>query len=116
MWSLILLALFNIATAVPTRRNSTACVSAGFNEPWILSDIAVYTPEEGATGQQGYISFHFCDVNEGLQLDTNCSGPMINGACDGGDGGYVSCGNNTVAFKFDANQMMWVERVYIDDW
>ena len=115
-WFPIFLALLQIVTCAPTARNSTKCISKNFDNPWILTDIAVSTPEPSTKGQRGYISFHFCDSNQGLELDTNCSGPMSNGVCENGDGGYVSCLNNTVAFKFDASKMIWVTRVFIDDW
>ena len=92
---------------------------SAFNQPWILTDITLFTPTNQSgvadNSTHGTISFHFCDRNARLQLGTDCSGTVIDGYCGADDGGYVLCQNSRVAFKLEGNAI-YVERGYIDDW
>ena len=120
MWlSAALACSFAFATAAPTPTNTappaatTSCHAKLFNEPWILRDITITRPSSGS--KDGNISFHFCDPNDGLQMDTTCDGTIVNDACEGDDGAYVLCQEQHIGFKLSSDLIM-LERAYIDDW
>ena len=95
---------------------TTTCQAKTFDKPWTLSDITIYKAAgQHPDNQHGAISFHFCDYNNGLRMETDCAGTVINDRCEGNDGGYVHCANETVAFKF-APDLIMMERAFIDDW
>lgn len=107
------------AAAAPTREvpasRLAACKAKVFNKPWLVTDITVWEPTVGSVSKVGQITFHFCDPNDRLQMETDCIGEVTNGTCEGQDSGYVSCKNTNVAFKLDAGQIL-LERNFIDDW
>lgn len=104
------------ATSSATSSISTVCHAKVFDKPWTLSDITIYKAAgQDSSNTHAAISFHFCDENEGLQMDTDCSGTVINDRCEGDDGGYVLCANETVGFKL-ASDLIMMERAYLDDW
>lgn len=107
-------------TTTNTPTTPTPCHYKAFDKPWILKDITIFTPSgqgnsSNATAH-GTVSFHFCDRNARLLLETDCSGDVIGDACEAGDGGYVSCENANVGFKLASGGVVMVERWYEDNW
>ncbi|KAF2486700.1 hypothetical protein BDY17DRAFT_84420 [Neohortaea acidophila] len=106
-------------TTTNTPTTPTPCHYKAFDKPWILKDITIFTPSgqgnsSNATAH-GTVSFHFCDRNARLLLETDCSGDVIGDACEAGDGGYVSCENANVGFKLASGGVVMVERWYEDN-
>lgn len=99
-----------------TDRRDDDCQSKTFDLPWSLTNITIYKAADQKSGsEQAAISFHFCDSNSNLELDTDCSGTVVNDRCEGEDGGYVLCDNDDVSFKF-ASSLVMLTRYYTDDW
>ncbi|KAK3720129.1 hypothetical protein LTR37_003952 [Vermiconidia calcicola] len=120
MLSILIVAssLFGIlTTAAPTAQHTenSDCPHKVFDKPWTLSQIAVYTPAEDSTWQNGTVQFHFCDRNARLNLDTDCFGIVKDGVCEGEGGGYVLCDNDRVEFKLTKEGNIMVARAYNDD-
>lgn len=117
MFIFAILLLLAVATAAPTpltKSELATCHAKLFNKSWVVSNITVFQPEEGST-DPGTINFHFRDINDRLGMGTNCSGTVVDGMCDGGDGAYVVCEDTRVAFKL-AKDLMMVERAFLDEW
>lgn len=111
---------FTTAAPTPTSTaassTATSCHAKTFDLPWTLTDITLYR----ATGQDpdkshAAISFHFCDTNSGLEMETDCSGVVIGDKSEEDDGGYVLCANPEVGFKMSSDLIM-MTRAFLDDW
>lgn len=76
------------------------------NTPWYISSIKLV---EYLPGKDDTLSFRFCDVNEGLELETECARVAENVA----DSSWIECANDVVAFLFDGTSLQ-VQRNYID--
>lgn len=113
------LAIINAAptgTNTATSKDDDQCQAKIFDQAWTLTNITIYKEAGQQSGNEhAAMSFHFCDTNTGLELDTDCSGTVVNDRCEGEDGGYVFCNNDDVSFKFSSGLVM-MNRYYIDDW
>lgn len=117
-----LTSLIAFSTAAPTSTTSapssttTNCQAKTFDLPWTLTDITLYR-ESGQHPNKSHaaISFHFCDTNRGLEMETNCSGVVIGDKSEEDDGGYVLCSNPEVGFKMSSDLIM-MTRAFLDDW
>jgi hypothetical protein len=108
-----------LTTAAPTSSGTTPCHAKVFDIPWSLTGITFYTPDTTSTSQptpQGWLRFNFIDYNDRLQLETVCLGNVTNGTVQYGDGGYVICANDNVAFKLVENGLLMASRQYRDKW
>lgn len=82
--------------------------------PWRLSNIRAFTASPGPTGVSS-ITFHFCDTNAGLELETECSRYLAPGSGRSpiDPDTFYPCANNTVGFKYTGREIV-VQRTYID--
>ncbi|KAK3636745.1 hypothetical protein LTR56_014047 [Elasticomyces elasticus] len=83
------------------------------NTPWTISNITAFEAAAGSASES-YISFHFCDVNPGLELETMCSRTVAAGS--GGslrDPAYYACEGNEVRFIYSGTSLS-LERSYTD--
>lgn len=117
-----LLPLTTLVIAAPTTTSSAlssteaACQAKAFNKPWTLRDITIYEAAgQDSKNGNGAISFQFCDTNSGLEMETACSGTVINNISQGNDNGYVICANDTVSFKLESKTIM-ITRAFLDGW
>ncbi|KAF2771090.1 hypothetical protein EJ03DRAFT_45234 [Teratosphaeria nubilosa] len=99
-------------TTTPPKR----CTTLSDTNPWILSNITAFY--SSTTTHQSYITFHFTDPNEGLELDTACAyyTPTAAGDESAGlaDGSYHACESEEVEFAY-SRAGVEVQRVYEDD-
>ncbi|KAK5745362.1 hypothetical protein LTR17_001523 [Elasticomyces elasticus] len=105
-------ALLSIAYALPLS-NTTTCHALVENTPWTISNITAFEAAAGSASES-YISFHFCDVNPGLELETMCSRTVAAGS--GGslrDSAYYACEGNEVRFIYSGTSLS-LERSYTD--
>jgi len=109
-----LCALTTIASALP--RPAKRCDALLENIPWTIRNLTAFEPAEGCP-DSGYISFHFCDVNPGLELETWCTRTVAAGSNESviDPGTYYSCDGNEVRFIYSGDELQ-VERAYSDDW
>lgn len=112
MYFISLLSLLSLAIAAPTSIHDTPSrVEKRFAEstPWILSDVKVFEAK-AKSNLNSTISFHFCDVNTGLKMDTECS-RSAHTIVDSAN--YYFCNNNTVQFIFSGDNIQ-IARLYTD--
>ncbi|TKA79394.1 hypothetical protein B0A49_02611 [Cryomyces minteri] len=88
--------LFTLATAAPV-------LEKRFVEetPWHLTKFFAFTAAPGPDGVSA-ISFHFCDTNAGIEVETECSRtlPPGSGRSPVDPDTYYPCKNATVRFQF----------------
>ncbi|KAK4985750.1 hypothetical protein LTR66_001427 [Elasticomyces elasticus] len=113
MLSLLLASLLAIpiVSAAPTHALRPRFIE---ETPWRLSDIAAFEAAPGPSGVSS-ISFHFCDTNTGIEIETDCSRYLTpgSGASAVDPDNYYSCDDPSVAFKFLGDSIA-VERIYKD--
>ncbi|TKA65127.1 hypothetical protein B0A49_08185 [Cryomyces minteri] len=101
--------LFTLATAVPV-------LETRFVEetPWHLTKFFAFTAAPGPDGVSA-ISFHFCDTNAGIEMETECSRtlPPGSGRSPVDPDTYYPCKNATVRFQFKGDTID-VARSYKD--
>ncbi|KAK3627645.1 hypothetical protein LTR56_019097 [Elasticomyces elasticus] len=105
-------ALLSVVYALPLS-NTTTCHALVENTPWTISNITAFEAAAGSSSES-YISFHFCDVNPGLELETTCSRMVAAGS--GGslrDSTYYACEGNEVRFIYSGTSLS-LERSYTD--
>ncbi|KAK4888337.1 hypothetical protein LTR27_012746 [Elasticomyces elasticus] len=105
-------ALLSVVYALPLS-NTTTCHALVENTPWTISNITAFEAA-ARSASESYISFHFCDVNPGLELETTCSRTVAAGS--GGslrDSAYYACEGNEVRFVYSGTSLS-LERSYTD--
>ena len=108
MASLILLPILALATSVvglPAAGNSTNpnnCTAPVVTQPWYLRDIIIFEPYDNCTLSPS-ICFHFCDINQGLEVETECR--LIPGTDESLTGVSQTCDNNAVSFILDGDSI-----------
>ncbi|KEQ91084.1 hypothetical protein AUEXF2481DRAFT_8881 [Aureobasidium subglaciale EXF-2481] len=96
-------ALVTTITALPHRKRLAE------NEPWHLTNLAVFTSSNGL--RNGSISFNLVDNNVGLQVNTFCFRSVASSVEDGGS--FYPCGNKDFNFRWDGTTLR-LQRRYID--
>ncbi|KAK4545495.1 hypothetical protein LTR36_002845 [Oleoguttula mirabilis] len=116
---LSILALLSIALAAPTPTNAasattTTCHALIEQTPWTISNLTAFDAAPGYNGS--YVSFHFCDVNDGLELETDCSRYLPKGSSRSpiDPATYYDCGSNEVRFIYAGSSLI-IERSFVDD-
>jgi len=86
------------------------------NNPWRISNLTAFSAARHPAGSS-YVSFHFCDTNPGLELDTMCTRRLPKGSTDSCEdpNNYYVCDNDDVQFMYDGESLT-LERVIIDPW
>lgn len=115
--TILLTAIWPLALAIPTpSSHQPDRLQKRFQEaiPWELSNIAVFNAALGPSGVS-LISFHFCDTNTGIELETECSREMAPGSGQSviDPDNYYPCNNSTVSFAYTGTAL-FIHRSYID--
>lgn len=116
--ALAILAFHGIAFATPTAvtKQVRRCAALIEENPWTVSNLSAFDAAPGPSGVS-YISFHFCDTNTGLQLDTTCSRYLAAGSGQSpiDPDNYYQCGSDYVRFIYSGDTLQ-LERSYTDPW
>lgn len=116
---------YNSTTSIsaPSTATATATASASpsncpvllENTPWLLTNLTAFDPSPGHNGS--FISFHFCDTNPGLELETTCSRRLnrFSSKSPVDADTYYACDDETVRFVY-AGESLTVKRAFRDDW
>lgn len=116
--TLALTTLVSLASAAPTpvSNDPTPVLAKRFVEetPWHLANVRAFTANPGPSGVSSF-SFHFCDTNTGIELETECSRylPPGSGRSPIDPDNYYPCNNNTVGFKYTGDAL-YIQRSYHD--
>ncbi|KAK0269853.1 hypothetical protein LTR35_014529 [Friedmanniomyces endolithicus] len=133
-----LLALSTSTSALPTSPSSPLqpqtkrCTPLLENTPWTISNLVAFqaaTPNSTFTSQSNtsstpptasssYITFHFCDTNPGLELETTCTRLIPSGsgapASVTDPWTYYPCDSDEVRFIYSGASLT-LERSFVDD-
>ncbi|TKA36319.1 hypothetical protein B0A54_13253 [Friedmanniomyces endolithicus] len=139
-----LLALSTSTSALPTSPSSPLqsktkrCTPLLENTPWTISHLVAFqaavqnstsTPPSPSntssstnpTPGSSYITFHFCDTNPGLELETTCTRLITPGNPSSGPpasvidpGTYYPCDSNEVRFIYSGARLT-LERSFVDN-
>lgn len=109
-----LLICLGFINALPT--TTKRCQALVENTPWTISDLTAFEAASNSSALS-YISFHFCDVNPGLELETTCLRTIAPGTSASviDPSTYYACNGNEVRFIY-AGGSLSLERSYDDDW
>lgn len=102
MYCIALFALLGLAAAAPI--NPKRCNYLLENDPWAISDFTAFTATQGGIS---YISFHFTDTNNGLELKTTCSRHLPKGSDESIEDpdNYYKCHNDDVQFMYSGDKL-----------
>ncbi|KAK5126797.1 hypothetical protein LTR85_009731 [Meristemomyces frigidus] len=118
MLLLLVLSLLGMTFAAPTpteeAATTTTCHALIEETPWTITSLTAFDAAPGYNGS--FVTFHFCDVNAGLELDTDCSRYLPSGSSRSpiDPDTYYPCDSNDVQFIY-AGSSLTIERSYVDD-
>ncbi|KAI7369906.1 hypothetical protein KC354_g1595 [Hortaea werneckii] len=107
--------------------SSTHCPILIENHPWLLTNITHFVPSlpsqnhsnstssSSSSPSSAFISFHFRDTNQGLELETRCFRTLPKRS-ETNPGTYFPCEDGRVRFAYVAGEELKVGRVHRDDW
>jgi len=134
-----LLAISTSTSALPTSHlhpQTKRCTPLLENTPWTISNLIAFQATVPASTQNStspsntsssttppssssYITFHFCDTNPGLELETTCTRLIPSGSGAQASvidpGTYYPCDSNEVRFIYSGASLT-LERSFEDDW
>ncbi|KAM3415796.1 hypothetical protein BST61_g9306 [Cercospora zeina] len=95
--------------------NTTGDCSAHVEDsPWAITDMTSFQALPGSNNVSSYFVFNFEDINDGLELKTNCAFTLPPGSnASVADDNYHLCASVDVRFKY-SGQLLQVSRWYQD--
>ncbi|KAF2212376.1 hypothetical protein CERZMDRAFT_97652 [Cercospora zeae-maydis SCOH1-5] len=84
------------------------------DSPWAITDVTSFQAHPGSSNVSSYFAFNFEDINDGLELKTDCSFALPLGSnVSVADDKYHLCTGGDVRFKY-SGQLLQVSRWYQD--
>ncbi|KAK5130794.1 hypothetical protein LTR08_001684 [Meristemomyces frigidus] len=105
------------ASQTPAAPTPTPCKAKIEQLPWHLTNLTIFTSSHNTNSSStpgSSLSFHFCDTNDRLQLDTTCTRTLAAGSALVDAETYYPCEGGDVRFIY-AGAWVGVERGFEDD-